>query len=88
MAKTSAKVIEAVAERTEAKPIVTKAEPRVTHYIGAFTDTKNADNIIKHLQSNDGFPNLKYVNYRPTKDNKRTQVWLSTFKGEYTINND
>ena len=87
MTKTSSKVISKVAEFVENKPISSAAvERRVTHYVGSFVDTKNAEDAIKRLQSNDGFPNLKYINHRPIKDGKRTEVWLSTFSGEYTIN--
>lgn len=87
MTKTSSKVISKVAELVENKPISSAAiERRVTHYVGSFVDTKNAEDAIKRLQSNDGFPNLKYVNHRMAKDGKHTQVWLSTFSSEYTIN--
>ena len=88
MTKTSAKVIDQVAEAAKNMPVTAKVERNVTHYIGCYSDTKNSENIIKHIQSNDCFPNLKYINHRPTKDGKRTQVWLSNYGGEYTINGD
>jgi hypothetical protein len=87
MTKTSAKVIEKVDELVKAQPTKAKIETLVTHYVGCFMDTKNAESTIQNLQSNERFPSLKYINHRPMKDGKRTQVWLSTLPGEFTINN-
>lgn len=87
MTGTSAKILDKLEEAVQAKPTKAKVESQVTHYIGCYSDTKNADDIIQHLQSDQCFPTLKYVNHRAVQDGKRTQVWLSTKPTEFTVNN-
>lgn len=59
----------------------------VTHYIGTFSEgdiAKQAeDKIVKVAQSDNGFPELKYTNYRPTKSG-RIEVYISNQETEFT----
>lgn len=58
------------------------------HFVGTFSDAqlknKAEQETIDHLQSDKGFPSLKFVNHRQLASGK-TEVWLSQKPGPFTI---
>lgn len=90
MTKISAKVI---AETLDYEDVTPKAKLEedtrsVQHYIGTFSSKQiqNGEQIpaIVRLRSDERFPNLKFTNHR-TLANGKTEVWLSSKEGQYTI---
>jgi len=63
------------------------ADCLVTHYVGTFTESdiakKAEDKVIQVLKSKDGFPELQYTNYRPTKSGK-VEVYVSNQETPFT----
>jgi len=81
----SAKIIDDITN--EEKAVKKVKNPK--HYVGTYTESQLngtvVNSIINSLQDQQHFPNLQYINHRPTKSGK-IEVWLSEEKGTYTIN--
>ena len=59
----------------------------VAHYIGTFSkdaiDKQEENELVKAVQAERFFPNLKYTNYRPTKSGK-IEVYVSDKETPFT----
>lgn len=83
--------LEKLAERVEKnKKEVEKPLAKVSQYIGTYLtdEVKEASNsVIQHLREYEGTASkLQYVNHRSIRDGSHTEVWLSNYTTEFTVN--
>lgn len=83
--------LEKLAERVEKNTKeATKPLAKVSQYIGTYLtdEVKEASDLaIQHLRLYESAANkLQYVNHRSIRGGSHTEVWLSNYTTEFTVN--